>query len=1080
MRPSCGCCAGVERLTPAATANPPGLDALRYRVGTHGGFLRTMLARLSSLHLGDAAPLDGLRVRTGDDPSIAMLDAWATVADVLTFYQERIANEGYLRTATERRSVLELARLVGYRLRPGLAASTYLAYLLDVVPGQDTKALIPAGSRAQSVPGPGELPQPFETAEDLEARASWNTLRPRLTRPTVTAPGMKVLYAAGIATGLKPNDRLLLDVGKPDLDPRRVASITPDAVENRTAVTLQPVAAPAPAPKPLVVPSGSGTAVLALGELLGPLARPASRPPAHQSELDRDPAALFALGSDLGPQLLSALNPAVGAALYQAWAGATVVAGPPPDRLQAQRVRAVPFGATAPLKPVLNENGVAVDSEEWPLDTAAAIRARIAYRTTTKGSVPVSAVVEISDGVSTATANVSTSPQPLPADRTLPLGPLGSVRIENATDATTGVGTLTVSFTATEPKITRKLTIGEPSPINIAAPQAVTVGAGPLPVVFDDQPGTSWRPEVGQTLHRTVGDHRVTVGLSDRPRTVDARYEAPRPSGNPRVLPLDAVYEQILPGTWAVIERADSQDAPLVARIENVEIVNHAAYNVSATVTQLTLDRDWLTSADVLLSAIRKISVYAQSERLDLAPEPRDDPVEGDSVELDALYDGLRTGRFLIVSGERADIPSTTGVQGTELVMLAGVEQSANPDLPGDAVHTTIRLAKRLAYKYKRDTVRISGNVVKATHGASGGEVLGSGDGGKPMQRFTLHRSPLTYLAAVTPSGAQSTLEVRVDELLWHEADGPAFLGPTDHAYTTRTDDRDATTVVFGDGIHGARLPTGAENVRASYRAGIGRPGNVQAGQITQLQTRPLGVDGVTNPLRASGGADRDTLDQARRNVPLAVLALDRLVSVPDYADFARARAGIGKASARRLSDGTRSVVHLTVAGVDDIPIDQTSDLFQSLRRSLAAFGDPAEPAVVAVRELALMVVAAGVHLDADHRFDLVEPRIRAALLARFGFDRRELGQDVVQSEVTATIQAVPGVVRVVIDALGVAPEGLTPDQLKAFADSLGPPVPQRIPIELAYLDEQQRRVRPAQLAFLSPLLPDTLILKER
>ena len=45
---------------------------------------------------------------------IALLDAWATVGDVLTFYQERIANEGYLRTATERRSVLELARLVGY------------------------------------------------------------------------------------------------------------------------------------------------------------------------------------------------------------------------------------------------------------------------------------------------------------------------------------------------------------------------------------------------------------------------------------------------------------------------------------------------------------------------------------------------------------------------------------------------------------------------------------------------------------------------------------------------------------------------------------------------------------------------------------------------------------------------------------------------------------------------------------------------------------------------------------------------------------------------------------------------------
>jgi len=1072
MTRSCGCCAGIERLTPVATANPAGLDRLRYRVGTHGSFLQTMLARLSNLRIGNQAPLDGLRVRTGDDPSIAMLDAWATVADVLTFYQERIANEGYLRTATERRSIVELARLVGYRLRPGLAASTYLAYLLDVVPGQDTTATIPAGSRAQSVPGPGELPQSFETAEDLDARSSWNTLRARRTRPTILASGTKTLYVTGISTGLKPNDRLLLSIANPDPSPRRVASVAADPVENRTAVTLQPVDAPPPGPQPLVEPSGAGTAVLALGKLLGPLARPPSRPPAHSSELDRDPSALFALASDLGPQLLSALNPAVKGTLYQAWAGATVVSGPPPDPLQAQRVRAVPFGATAPLKPVLNDNGVAVDTEEWPLDTAAAIRARVVYRSTGKGLVPVSAVLEIGDGVGAATVSL----QPLPADQTSSLGSLGTVRVENATDSTTGAGTLTFTFAGT---IQRKVTIGQPPIlINLAAAQAVSISAGPLPVVFDDQPETSWRPEPGQTLHRTVDNHRVTVGLSDRPRTLNIRYEVPQAARNPKVLPLDAVYEQILPQTWAVIERA-GQDAPLVARIDKVEIVNRAAYNVSATVTQLTLDREWLTAADVLLSAVRRISVYAQSERLDLAPEPRDDPVKGDAIELDAVYDGLQTGRFLIVTGERTDIPSTTGVQGVEPVMLAGVEQSADPNLPGDTVHTTIRLTKKLAYTYKRDTVLIWGNVVKATHGESSSEVLGSGDGSKSRQAFTLRRSPLTYLAAVTPSGAESTLEVRVDELLWREADGPAFLGPTDRAYTTRTDDREATTVVFGDGVHGARLPTGAENVRASYRTGIGRPGNVQAGQITQLQTRPLGVSGVTNPLRASGGADRDTLDQARRNVPLAVLALDRLVSVPNYADFARARAGIGKASARRLSGATRTVVQLTIAGVDDIPIDDTSDLFQSLRRSLAAFGDPSEPVEVAVRELLLIALAAGVHVDADHRWDLVEPKIRAALLTRFGFDRRELGQDVLQSELIATIQAVPGVVRVVIEALGVAPEGLTPDQLQTLSDSLKPPVPQRIPIELARADEQGR-IHPAQLALLSPLLPDTLILKER
>src|SRR5512147_1137707 len=93
-------------------------------------------------------PLFALTTRERYDPSIALLDAWAIVGDILTFYQERIANEGYLRTATERRSIIELARLVGYRLRPGVAATVYLAYTLDN--NINDEVIIPVGARAQS------------------------------------------------------------------------------------------------------------------------------------------------------------------------------------------------------------------------------------------------------------------------------------------------------------------------------------------------------------------------------------------------------------------------------------------------------------------------------------------------------------------------------------------------------------------------------------------------------------------------------------------------------------------------------------------------------------------------------------------------------------------------------------------------------------------------------------------------------------------------------------------------------------------------------------------------------------------
>jgi len=111
----CGCCAGTGARVPETVDNRPGLPAVAYRVGTHASFRAHLLAALSAggappagAPAGWTPPLRALSART-DDFTVALLDAWAAVGDVLTFYQERIANESWLRTATERRSVLELA-----------------------------------------------------------------------------------------------------------------------------------------------------------------------------------------------------------------------------------------------------------------------------------------------------------------------------------------------------------------------------------------------------------------------------------------------------------------------------------------------------------------------------------------------------------------------------------------------------------------------------------------------------------------------------------------------------------------------------------------------------------------------------------------------------------------------------------------------------------------------------------------------------------------------------------------------------------------------------------------------------------
>ena len=113
--------------------------------------------------------------------SIALLDGWATIADILSFYQERVVNEAYLTTAGQRESVEYLAKLVGCEPRQGLSSSVFLAFEVE---DRGSPVMIPAGTPVKStpVPGTGDQPQTFETTRDLLARRRWNGIRPRLSR----------------------------------------------------------------------------------------------------------------------------------------------------------------------------------------------------------------------------------------------------------------------------------------------------------------------------------------------------------------------------------------------------------------------------------------------------------------------------------------------------------------------------------------------------------------------------------------------------------------------------------------------------------------------------------------------------------------------------------------------------------------------------------------------------------------------------------------------------------------------------------------------------------------------------------
>jgi predicted phage baseplate assembly protein len=189
--------------------------------------------------------------------------------------------------------------------------------------------------------------------------------------------------------------------------------------------------------------------------------------------------------------------------------------------------------------------------------------------------------------------------------------------------------------------------------------------------------------------------------------------------------------------------------------------------------------------------------------------------------------------------------------------------------------------------------------------------------------------------------------------------------------------------------------------------------------------SRPLGLKEVTNPAAASGGGDPEPRDQARRNAPLTTLTLGRLVSLKDYEDFARAFSGIAKAQAAWLWDGGQRSVYLTVAGASGAVVANDSPVYEHLVKAIARYGLPYQPFQVASYSQLVFGLHARVQVDPLRTAVLVLQAARQAVLDAFSFDAREFARGVAASQVSAAIQAVPGVRMVDLDSLYLA--GQTP-----------------------------------------------------
>lgn len=855
---TCNCCTGVAIETPQTVSNRSGLPAIAYRTGTWATFKASMLASIGG------ATAHGLRTRDDDDFTIAFLDACAVVGDILTFYDERIANENYLRTATELLSLGELARLIGYSPSPGCSASAFLAFRLNDPPPSPQPstlaqlssalgAIVPAGTKTQSVPGPGQVPQTFETSADLDARWVHNALAPLL----------------GLAY---PND---------DLEP---ASIFVASSSGRTVG--QPV---------LLVSASTGNA--AIHTITAIVVDPATKV-----------AQLFLDGSAPPAPVPSGTPPSTSSLLTAATSypanGSFMPNNDPFGDVIVQQIVAG-YGWDH------DQLATAITREQWSTDAFEA-----------------------------------------------------SVNAQNfAAPAGTDLSAFTVKTAAL---------FGNNAPQWAALPASLTQSTAPVGVYSED-----WDSD------NTLGTYRGSSYYANLQ------------------IDLDNVYASAVVNATVVFCDYSSA-ATIVGTIASSVVVSRTIYALSARVTSITVNVETV-GGDLGSLHPRTTAVFIQDAALPLEPMPiygPDQYVGGLTVLLDRCALQLSAGRYVAVTGTRYD---QQGVPSTEIAHVTAVSLQNG--------YTELTFDQALTGTYLPESVAINANVVATTNGETVNETLGSGDASQTFQTFTLKQGPLTWTSAAVPSGIAAAISVWVNGIAWTLVPYLYGAGPTDRVFTLDTDVNGNTVVKFGDGITGARLPTGIENVTTIYRRGLGAAANVDAAEITMLITRPPGLRDVTNPVAANGGDDPDTVAASRGNAPYSVRTLGRIVTLDDYSDFARASAGISKARVDLTWIGATQVVLVTVAGPEGAQVVTGSDQYNDLLAALQNASDGSYPILLASYQPITFSAGVALVTDPSMQAPAVYAAVQAALFAAFSFDARDFAQPVFASELYGVIQSVPGVI---------------------------------------------------------------------
>jgi hypothetical protein len=1076
---------------PQVISNPAGRSTIAYRVGDYLAFREALLRSRDG-----EVELVNWRPGAQGDLAVQMVEWWAYLADILTFYNERIASEDYLRTAVLPESVQRLIRLLGYRPRPGIGATGTLAALMTGI----KPLTLPAGFQIQSKPGPGKQPQIFEVGAKTLVESPEVISADPVPSPLLLGSGGRSVLLRGVITSIKPGDNLLLlEKGwsgtdnnyavltvkstATEKDPRgnpntrvtfaeaatqllaaeasnyrllksaqsaHVWQYPAQTVIASTQVDLERIVRGINVGDPVLFEAGSVTATRGIyfspdgrnlgggGNTisLGVLKRTVTKMITFQSGVITafDDGTIFyspdgqnlggggnTIPAYAGSQSLAAIVSFAGGVITALYDGTTYTFYNSPDgtnlggggqtsivgETDLFPVAIVPFG-----------NGVITafdDGEIWlSPDGKILFGGGSSQLLGNPFSETPLIMIPYQAGLITAFPQLQGYAIFYSTDGQNPGGGFntsqvygGPLAVEAIVNSKSGIVTAFSDGTAYLSKDGQNLGGGDSTSQVYAGPnlvvEMIAYGQGVI-TKFDD--GTVYFSADGKNLKgggattQVYGSVPAPVSLLAYGTGVLAAFPVPQ-------LELVSVtsYAEVL---WYANPPSNDPTKPPTGSPPPIAIViPHTRITFQPALTNIT---DSERSITLLQFAWRDVGTLIATPSATLA---------GTNLLLRTPLPAAllpMTDQEILLSDKNGNgIEAGATVSASDSLTLALSNASGPSDSSWSSMLSSLNLAAPLSVLF--DLLPVSrGKTVS-------NEVLGSGNATIATgQEFVLQKSPLTYLQSsdsTSGSGYKSTLRVWVDGIEWQEA--PSFYGQAAdaHVFVTREDEKSMTHVQFGDGVNGARIPTGLNNVVATYRFGSGAeaPG---AGSLSVILKPWPGLKAVVNPVPAGGGADPDPPQQIKTYAPQSVLTFGRAISADDYEVIAAQAPGVSRARPYWSWDPVQERMLVKVYVGDD------ASAVSNAKIALAGSSDPNRPLkVIAAQSVPITL---GLTLVVDPSYVLAEV-VHAATTALvdpdlgiLGTHVVKIGQSIFQSQIYQACLRVPGAIAVLnLQLLGAA-----------------------------------------------------------